>query len=249
MDEEKSQKAMRIAEDPSLNTDAESTIERFDIMVDKFLRNNVIKGSFEKRFEMTKAKFRSIVPYAKTSTALKKNCIISFNVDKVWVDWLEVKEGGLDSNGFGLFALQNIAKDMMFTVFIGVQKPHVSVDHEYAVEYWERIRKKRDKTNKKSYVVVEVTGKNKRKGKWMPLKDELYIGAHLINDVRDSNYSANAYLGHDLEITAKREIKVGEEILLDYKSHDGNKFIQTGRRRGIDRGPKISEMSDSEESI
>ena len=118
MDEEKSQKAMRIAEDPSLNTDAESTIERFDIMVDKFLRNNVIKGSFEKRFEMTKAKFRSIVPYAKTSTALEKNCIISFNVDKVWVDWLEVKEGGLDSNGFGSFASQNIAKDIMFTVLL-----------------------------------------------------------------------------------------------------------------------------------
>lgn len=128
------------------------------------------------------------------------------------------------------------------------------MDHEYAVEYWVRIRKKRDKTNKKSYVVVEVTGKNKRKGKWMPLKDELYIGAHLINDVRDSNYLANAYLGHDLEITAKRDIKVGEEILLDYRSHDGNKFIQTGRRRGIDRkttgdNPKISEMSYSEESI
>ena len=87
----------------------------------------------------------------------------------------------------------------------------------------------------------------------MPLKDELYIGAHLINDVRDSNYSANACLGHNLEITAKRDINVGEEILLDYKTHDGNKFIQTGRRRTIDTKatgdkPKISELSDSEGS-
>ena len=123
---------MRIAEEPSLNTTA------YDIMVDRFLRNNVINLRLEEIIEMIKAKFRSIIPYTTNNKALRKNCIISFNVDNVWLDWLEVKNGGLDSNGFGLFALQNIAKDMMLTVFIGVQKPHVRVDHEYAVEYLKR---------------------------------------------------------------------------------------------------------------
>ena len=36
MDKGKSQKAMRITEEPSSNTDAESIIGRFDIMVDAF---------------------------------------------------------------------------------------------------------------------------------------------------------------------------------------------------------------------
>ena len=72
MNEKKLKMTMTISEDPSLNSAALCESKRFDIIVHHFLRENVIKLSLERRIEMTKSKFRTMIPYATTYKALKK---------------------------------------------------------------------------------------------------------------------------------------------------------------------------------
>ena len=48
-------------------------------------------------------------------------CIIQFQHNNCWIDWLEVKKPSADTNGFGLFPMQDIEPNKIITLYLGKQ--------------------------------------------------------------------------------------------------------------------------------
>ena len=197
-----------------------------DHIIDAFLRENVIKSEIENRSEIMNERIRSITPYSCNKKKKKSDIviIISFKCNENWIDWLEVKREGSDPDGFGLFALKNIREGMMFSVYDGIKKDVKPVGHQYAVQY------NLKKESEPKYLLVDVSGKT---GKWIPFKDEIYCGGHMINNAQQQNdrKKPNAWLDDELGITAKRDIKAGEEILINYNYDSEEDTMHTGRRK------------------
>ena len=211
---------------PSANTRTAPKITMIDHIIDDFLRENVIKSKIENRSEIMNERIRSVIPYSckKKKGKFDNVIIISFKYNDNWIDWLEVKREGSDPDGFGLFACQYIREGMMFSVYDGIKKDVKPVGHQYAVQY------NLKKESEPKYLLVDVSGKT---GKWIPCKDEIYCGGHMINNAQQNNdrKSPNAWLDNELGITAKRDIKAGEEILMNYNYDSEDDTIHTGRRK------------------
>ena len=211
---------------PSANTRTAPKITMIDHIIDDFLRENVIKSKIENRSEIMNERIRSVIPYSckKKKGKFDNVIIISFKYNDNWIDWLEVKREGSDPDGFGLFACQYIREGMMFSVYDGIKKDVKPVGHQYAVQY------NLKKESEPKYLLVDVSGKT---GKWIPCKDEIYCGGHMINNAQQNNdrKPPNAWLDNELGITAKRDIKAGEEILINYNYDSEDDTIHTGRRK------------------
>lgn len=66
------------------------------------------------RIEKVQAMFRTVVMYpCKEEGPFIIQCFHEGNS----IDWLEIKRGGVDPEGYGVFALQDIEKDDYYAVF------------------------------------------------------------------------------------------------------------------------------------
>ena len=113
---------------------------------------------------------------------------------------MEVKKPSADPNGFGLFAMQDIEPNKIITLYLGEQyhsveeKDKSKVGDTYTLlahvtfddrNGWNKNRKR------KMFVAPHL-----KDNKWQGNVDEIYIGAHLINEFQNSKKkSANSIIG------------------------------------------------------
>lgn len=119
------------------------------------------------------------------------------NSDRL-VRWVEVKKGGLEGVGLGLFAARKFLEGDMITVYLG-REVKDDIESVYPIS----------NTN----IVLD----------YKPFEDgDELLGGHMENDANWSgeeggrSNSCNARIGQHFEIFAQQTIDSGEEIFLDY---------------------------------
>ena len=134
------------------------------------------------------------------------------------IKWLEIKRGGVDPKGYGVFALQDIDKGMIITLYLGevyngTKEYHkcskgdeytLCSDVTYNTNWVER---------KGSKTYVSPALRNKR---WSAVNDDMYLAAHLINSTDGTSKYCNVAFGESFQIYALKDIKKGTELLLNY---------------------------------
>ena len=142
-----------------------------------------------------------------------------------------VKKPSADQYGFGLFAMQDIEPNKIITLYLGEQyhsveeKDKSKVGDTYTllshVTFDDRNSWNKNK-KRKMFVAPHL-----KDNKWQGNVDEIYIGAHLINEFQNSKKkSANAIIGDFFEISSVQKIKRGEEILVNYNCNGRSKFSE-----------------------
>ena len=169
----------------------------------------------ETRIEKVKAMSQTVVMYPSNAQGpFIVQCLHEGN----YINWLEIKRGGVDPKGYGVFALQDIDKDMIITLYLGDVYNGTKDYHkctkgdEYTlcshVTYnsnW--IEKKGSKT------YVSPALRNKR---WSAVNDDMYLAAHLINSTDGTGKYSNVAFGESFHIYSLKQIKKGTELLLNY---------------------------------
>ena len=169
----------------------------------------------ESRIEKVKGMFQTVAAFPpKAHGPFLVQCLH----EGTCINWLEIKRGGVDPKGYGVFALQDIDKNMIITLYLGevyngTKEYHkCSKGNEYTlcsdVTYnsnW--IEKKGSKT------CVSPDLRNKR---WSPVNDEMYLAAHLINSTDGTGKYSNVAFGESFQIYLLKQIKKGDELLLNY---------------------------------
>ena len=134
------------------------------------------------------------------------------------IKWLEIKKGGVDPKGYGVFAMQDIDKDRIISLYLGKEYNQTKEYHKCSKgdEYTlcSDVTYRKDWVEKKgSKTYVSPALRNKR---WSPANDEMYLAAHLINSTDGTGKYSNVAFGESFQIYALKQIKKGTELLLNY---------------------------------
>ena len=144
--------------------------------------------------------------------------ILYFLHEGASIKWLEIKKGGVDPKGYGVFAMQNIDKDMIISLYLGKEYngekeyQKCSKGDEYTL--CSDVTYRKDWVEKKgSKTYVSPALRNKR---WSAANDDMYLAAHLINSTDGTGKYCNVAFGESFQIYALKDIKKGTELLLNY---------------------------------
>ena len=185
--------------------------------------SNVISSKLDKlipmntqnRMEEVEAMFQTITIYPSNSEG---PFIIQCLHEGAYINWLEVKKGGVDPEGYGVFALQDIEQNMIITLYLGDVYNGTSEYHKSSKgdEYTlcSDVSHNSNWTKKKgSKTYVSPNLHNKR---WTPVIDKIYLAAHLINSTDGTGKYSNVAFGESFQIYSLKHIKKGTELLLNY---------------------------------
>ena len=191
----------------------------YDTLVSNELEK-IMDYNMADRVESVKKCFRTVMPY--DSKVGKGPYIIQFFYNNCWFDWLEVRKPSLDPDGYGLFAMQDIQAQKRISLYLGIQYDdedsmekgtiddtyvfQTFIKHDPRAGIWRRTRKN----------PIYVAPKTKTK-KWTGGVDDMYLGAHLINTNKGPKRKRyNVATGNFLEIYSLKDIKRGEELIMNY---------------------------------
>ena len=193
------------------------TVNHVDVVVGDELER-ISKLGINERIIEVDTKFRTIQKYK-----MKDTYIIQMRHNKHWIDWLKVVKPSVDEKGYGLFAMQDISSYKLVTLYLGdfftekeeedwkKTKGQEKYTLESNVTYDDRYGWKTNK-KRKMYVVPKM-----KRNKWKPVVDDMYIGGHLINDFHHTHRkSANVAFSYFFQIYSIKEIKAGDELLVNY---------------------------------
>lgn len=150
-----------------------------------------------------------------------------------WLDLLLVKKSNLEGAGYGVFALMDFEKGDIIGIYYGDLKP-IKKEHNNYSEYSLRFEWK---CKRRKAVELVADALNSSLSELIDKRDRkpLYFGIHLVNDpyfnkagrARRGQPTPNILLDDKLQAVAIRNIKKGEEILLDYLFDDDPDVVQT----------------------
>ena len=134
------------------------------------------------------------------------------------IKWLEIKKGGVDPKGYGVFALQDIDAGMIITLYLGdvyngtKEYDKCSKGDEYTLCTDVTYRSNWvERKGSKTYVSPAL-----RNRRWSAATDDMYLAAHLINSTEGTGKYSNVAFGESFQIYALKDIKKGTELLLNY---------------------------------
>ena len=145
--------------------------------------------------------------------------------DRLYFDWLHVKKSTIPRSGLGLFAVCDMYKNTVFSIYLGRVVKKDDPERNYLIQMkksfvkpkigdpeWRSVRKGRKNT-----IIDALMEDNVEKWKY-PL--ELHLAGHMMNDPsfgkKKSPFEANAMFNPMLEVTTTRDVLAGEELFVNY---------------------------------
>ena len=146
------------------------------------------------------------------------------------MDWLMVKESNFKSAGNGLFTCVQIDKGTTVTYYMGNEKEVVddtrqytfSTSYQHTAPLGWHMDKSVGKKGGSNGTVIDAIESDRDSWEY---GDNLYLGAHMINDPSFSmkeGYAgplANCRWHSKCEVIASRDIKAGEELTVNYQEN------------------------------
>ena len=177
--------------------------------------DGLVSFNTQERIEKVKGMFQTVVKYPFNGEG---PFIIQCLHEGTFIDWLEIKRGGVDPKGYGVFALQDIEKEMLITLYLGevynnkkdYLKSSPGDDYTLCSEVSFNTKWVSNKA-KRMFISPDLKGK-----KWTPGKDEMYLAGHLINSIDGTGKYSNVAFGEAFQIYSLKQIKKGDELLLNY---------------------------------
>ena len=141
-----------------------------------------------------------------------------------FVDLFEVKKSKIEGAGYGLFALREYNKNDIIGIYFGDIAKEGEACTDYSMKVPWRFKRRKEKI-----VIIDAFKSSLAQMKFEQRKP-VYFGLHFVNDPylcpEKTNATPNIQISDRLQGVATRDIKCGDEILLDYLYEDDPEVVE-----------------------